>query len=393
MSLKTNKSRIVDIEGGDYDNPNTIKDEQEDKLQEQQTKLQKQQTELRGCTIEGNWKEVERLYNLDVNFSTMNINKSIGTALHMAVNEGNESVVRSLVGSILFHRNVVAFEMKNGKGDTPLHLAASRGFQEICECIIGKNYERKDLIDIDNNNKETPFFLASLFCQKETFLYLLPFVSYSEYLFRSNGDSILHCAILGEYFDLALKIIQTFPKLGGITNNEGYTPLKLLATRPSAFESGCKMTWWKKILYHYISVENLNIEEVIKCYNMKQDQENLHLSCPKNYETCGFFLRKCQLGIAKLPIAAHIRHASNNKVKEQKVLQDQQPHINISMSYDNEENKQKVLSDQQQISISMSSDCELLPENYATCLWFLKFAYIYILGLFGVGMYVSQIPN
>ncbi|XP_027186836.1 uncharacterized protein [Cicer arietinum] len=34
----------------------------------------------------------------------------------------------------------------------------------------------------------------------------------------------------------------------------------------------------------------------------------------------------------------------------------------------------------------MPSDRKLLPENYATCLWILKFAYIYTLGLSGVGV-------
>ena len=33
----------------------------------------------------------------------------------------------------------------------------------------------------------------------------------------------------------------------------------------------------------------------------------------------------------------------------------------------------------------LPSERKLLPENYATCLWFLKFVYIYALGLSGVG--------
>ncbi|XP_004515014.1 uncharacterized protein [Cicer arietinum] len=295
---------MTDIEGGDYDSTNTMEDELEDKL--------------RGWTIGGNWDEVEKLYESNVKFSTISINKSRGTALHVAVNDDNINVVRSLVGSILLHRNAVALEKKNDKGDTPLHLAASRGFKEICECIIGKNGERKDLIYIDNNNGETPLFLASLSWEKQTFLYLFSFervykidndgqkyYSYSKDLIRSNGDSILHCAIRREFFDLALIIIHKYPGLGAIPNKYDFTPLKLLATRSSAFKSGCKMIWWKKILYH----------------------------------------------------------SSENKVEKHKVLQGHQ-HINISMP----------------------SDREILPKNYATCLWFLKFAYIYILGLSGVGV-------
>jgi len=165
---------------------------------------------LKGYTLEGNWEEVEKLYNLDPKFSTIEINKSRGTALHVAVNDGNEEIVKSLVNSILSHNNVEALECKNEKGDTPLHLAASRGFKDICECIIGEGGERKYLIGIDNNNGETPFFLAALSWQKQTFVYLIKFkpgrsdcggnYSYTKDLIRSNGDSILHCAIQRDFF-------------------------------------------------------------------------------------------------------------------------------------------------------------------------------------------------
>jgi len=50
--------------------------------------------------------------------------------------------------------------------------------------------------------------------------------------------------------DLALIIIHKYPDLIVIQNKLGFSPLKLLATRPSAFKSGYKMIWWKKILYH-----------------------------------------------------------------------------------------------------------------------------------------------
>nr|XP_004506693.1 ankyrin repeat domain-containing protein 27-like [Cicer arietinum] len=141
---------MTHIEEGDYANTDTT------------------ELEVKFCwqTLQGNRKEVEKLYELDVKFSTININESRGTALHVAVNEGNQSVVGRLVNSILFYGNVVALKTKNEKGDTPLHLAASQGFQEICECIIGKNGERTYLNYIHNEKGETPLFLALLSWQK-----------------------------------------------------------------------------------------------------------------------------------------------------------------------------------------------------------------------------------
>ena len=69
----------------------------------------------------------------------------------MAVNDGRMELVNKLVGAILEHegREVVsdesALKSTNERGDTPLHLAASRGFNAMCKCIIGESEERKDL--------------------------------------------------------------------------------------------------------------------------------------------------------------------------------------------------------------------------------------------------------
>ncbi|XP_058782203.1 uncharacterized protein LOC131656519 [Vicia villosa] len=328
---------------------------------------------LREYTVEEKWEKVEYLYKLDPKFSTINIHKSRGTALHVAVNDNNGDVVRNLVASIISHNNEKALKCKNEKGDTPLHLAASRGFKDICECIIGENGERKDLILIDNNAGETPLFLAALSWQKETFVYLFNFkpregdrdvdgnYSYYKDLIRYNGDSILHCAIRREFFDLALIIIDKFPDLISIPNKKGFSPLKLLATRPSAFKSGCNMIWWKRILYHCIPVGILNVEEVVKYYAMKQDESSFPNNCPENYHTCYLFYQKCKKYVVKPKEA--VEYASE-EIGE----------------------KPKVLPNDQHCNISKQSKHKHLPENYATCILFMKFAWIHILGLSGVGV-------
>ncbi|CAK8565778.1 unnamed protein product [Lathyrus sativus] len=330
---------------------------------------------LRGFTIEGKWNEVMKLYESDPKFSTININESRGTALHVAVNDDNEIVVRNLVNSIIIHKNEKALEWKNEKGDTPLHLAASRGFKDICECIIGKNGERKHLIDIDNNDGESPLFLAALSWQKQTFVYLFNFkpsesdsavdgnYSYSKDLIRSNGDSILHCAIRREFFDLALIIIHKYPDLIVIPNRHGFSPLKLLATRPSAFKSGCTMIWWRRILYHCLPVGILKVEEAVKYYAMKRSKSISNKKCPKNYDTCYFFLHKCKEYAD--PVTRFVKRLLMKET--------------TSTVADGSENYQHR-------NIPMESEHKLLPKNYATCLWFMKFANIYTLGLSGVGV-------
>ncbi|CAL5202322.1 unnamed protein product [Lathyrus oleraceus] len=345
-----------------------------------------EEDKLRGCTIEGKWEEVEKLYKSDPKFSKINISKSRGTALHVAVNEDNGKVVRNLVDSIISQKNEKALEYKNQKGDTPLHLAASKGFKDICECIIGKNGERKYLIDIDNNDGESPLFLAALSWQKQTFVYLFNFkpsesdcnvdgnYSYSKDLIRSNGDSILHCAIKREFFDLALIIIDKYPNLIVIPNRHGFSPLKLLATRPSAFKSGCNMIWWKRIMYHCIPVGILNVEDTVKYYAMKQyESSSSHNKCPKNYDTCYLFFQKS-------------KEYANPLIRFVKRLLMKETTSTATYGSKNMGEKHKVFQNFQHRNISMQSKSKFLPENYATCLWFMKFACIYILGLSGVGI-------
>ena len=161
---------------------------------------------FRGCVLEGRWEYVIFAYRNDREYHKIGINESRGTALHVAVNDGKVELVNILVGAILSHegREVVsadsALRSTNERGDTPLHLAASRGFIGMCKCIIGENGERKDLIRDRNNKGETPIFRAVLTCQIKAFVY---FHNVSKdldvLLWNYNEDTILHYAIWREF--------------------------------------------------------------------------------------------------------------------------------------------------------------------------------------------------
>ncbi|RDX76143.1 hypothetical protein CR513_43896, partial [Mucuna pruriens] len=162
---------------------------------------------FRGCVLEGRWEYVVPAYRNDSAFHKIKINESRGTALHVAVNDGKMELVNTLVGAILEHegrevmRGESALRSTDERGDTPLHLATSRGFIGMCKCIIGENGERKDLIKVKNHRGETPIFRAVLTCQKKTFVYLHHHVSQDLDVPLSNndGDTILHRAIFEEF--------------------------------------------------------------------------------------------------------------------------------------------------------------------------------------------------
>ncbi|KAG6703548.1 hypothetical protein I3842_07G089400 [Carya illinoinensis] len=181
--------------------------------------------------MEGKWEEVAKLFERDEWTQTAKITNSGDTALHIAISVGKEDNVRQLTESIWEPSRLrQVLEIQNDRGNTPLHSAASTG-------------------------NETPLFMAALHGKKAAFFclhYICQLVDvrgrfqYS----RKNGDTILHCAIAGDYFDLAFQIIKLYPELASLINEEGLTPLHLLASKPSAFRSGSQLEGFDKIIYH-----------------------------------------------------------------------------------------------------------------------------------------------
>ncbi|KAL9319776.1 hypothetical protein ACSQ67_011615 [Phaseolus vulgaris] len=250
-------------------------------------------TQFKECVLKGRWKDVIAAYRNYSYCHKITINESRGTALHMAVNDGRVELVNTLFGEILRHEGSeeVSYESAltstNERGDTPLHLAASRGFIGMCKCIIGKKGERKDLIRVRNNKGETPIFKAVLNGQTKAFVYLhhvsidldVPLRNYA-------GDTILHNSIWREFLDLAIIISHCYPGLVNTRNKDGATPLKVLACKPSAFKSGSNLPWWKQILYYVVSEDSSeqNEEENTIESAPKNEEENTIESAPKNEE-------------------------------------------------------------------------------------------------------------
>ncbi|KOM46812.1 hypothetical protein LR48_Vigan07g051600 [Vigna angularis] len=301
-------------------------------------------------TLEGKWEKVVNMYNRFPACHTTMINESVGTALHVAVDLDEEVVVHDLVNAIIGHSQgarVKALEMENDGGDTPLHVAASRGFVKICKWIIGTDKERIYLVSRRNKHGETPLFGAAINWKKQAFAYLSNLSDHSAPLQDLVRDN-----------DLAVIIVHYYDFLSTHKNIEGFTPLKLLASRPSAFRSATNLSWWKRILYHWILIEPLNPEKQMKANlgkireNPKSDKEKN----PKNYATLHDFFS------GSFNVAALFGKMPTRKNK-----------------YDIENPSSK------RCTFELGTPkVGFLPPNYETSQQFLWSAYVHILGLSGV---------
>ncbi|CAK8543915.1 unnamed protein product [Lathyrus sativus] len=289
------------------------------------------------------------------------------TALHVAIDLYEEIVVKELVNAILTYHievsdqsqseRVEALEMENERGDTPLHFAASRGFARLCKYIIGGNNERIYLLRRTNRHGETPLFQAAVNWRKQTFAYLAQIskdIVTLQDLVRDDGDSILHTAIRGEYFDLAVIIVYYYDFLSTHLNKENSTPLKVLATRPSAFKSAGTLPLYKRILYHCTLVEPVDAERTMR-WNLRKMEDRPDCNktkFPTNYTALYDFV--------SIWLGATI---FGKKIGKKKQLDPEDP-------------PNRLGSDKYSV--------EYLPPNYVTFHQFFKSAYVHILGLSGV---------
>ena len=155
--------------------------------------------------MQGEWEKVVEIYRTNPMAHKAKLTRSGDTALHIAISDGQEERVEELVGSIISVKRESkeikeVLNIKNELGNTPLHIAASMGNVAMCQCIGNVD---KSLVGARNYDSETPFFLAALYGKKEAFLCLHELCGTKNgynYCRRKDGDTILHCAISGDYF-------------------------------------------------------------------------------------------------------------------------------------------------------------------------------------------------
>ncbi|KAL6338221.1 hypothetical protein AAG906_018480 [Vitis piasezkii] len=284
--------------------------------------------------MQGKWNEVVNICRQQPRARKAEIVVSGDTALHVAVSEGKESIVEELVE------------------EHPLHLAASMGNVPICKCLAGKHPK---LVGVRNHENETPLFSAVLHGRKDAFLCLHKICDRTkqyEYSRRADGKTILHCAIFGEFFDLAFQIIYLYEDFVSSVDEEGFTPLHLLAG---------------------LIVEKLEKNEGYNHFNRTSDDKKPWY--PDNYGTCMSFWKIIKVPGLLSEIASDFCNLSSMIL------------VHVSMgrgksddSMDAENPKEKGHQ-----SRNGAQQHRLLPPNYDIIFEFIKLAYKAMLVFLGLG--------
>ncbi|XP_027339512.1 uncharacterized protein LOC113853214 [Abrus precatorius] len=237
--------------------------------------------------MRGQWKEVLEAYKKNQGALGAKITKAEDTVLHIAVYVGQTSFVASLLDNISLEVACNILRMQNSKGNTPLHIAAELGNIDICNNIAKRD---PNLISLRNKEDETPLFLAAVHGKRDAFFCLHGHQQNHDddddsLASKSNGDTILHSTISGEYFGLALQIIELYPNLANSVNREGLSPLHILARKPNCFQSSTRMELLPRIIYSCLFVDEFEEKDDIR-YNQAATSDDY----PMNYATCMGFL-------------------------------------------------------------------------------------------------------
>ncbi|XP_058773589.1 uncharacterized protein LOC131647763 [Vicia villosa] len=161
-----------------------------------------QVTMFQDLVMEGKWDDVIEKYQEDSNYHNILLERR-GTALHVAINSWRNDVLKSLVEAILEFGDQSSLKIVNDRGATPLHLAAQIGYTNACEIIIGKEGQRKPLVQVKDENGETPLFWAVRARHISVFVYLRQFYPLDlNIAIDKHNTSILHVAISKEMFEM-----------------------------------------------------------------------------------------------------------------------------------------------------------------------------------------------
>ncbi|XP_054790709.1 uncharacterized protein LOC129296114 [Prosopis cineraria] len=339
--------------------------------------LESSKKQLFTFAMKGKWEDVIELYKKEPRLHKARITKSRSTALHVAVRDGNEEVVEQMVKLAetcpILCKEVL--ETQNDRKNTALHVAASMGNLRICHLIAQKH---PSLVNVRNVDGETPIFLAALHGRKEAFLCLHylshPNGSSPNYVNcrRNDGNTFLHCAIAGNFYDLAFQIIHLYEDLVNGVNEEGLSALHLLAAKPSDFKSGNRLGRYEMIIYHCIFVEELKPAEYSFQQSFSDEGRNPNCNIPDNHRTwCDFF------GVVKTSLA---------------VVTNKFPAFHFSKDNIFSKGQPPNAGDPEMARNNNSQDCrarhqthQLYPENYETCCSFFRFVYLVVTLILGQG--------
>ncbi|KAL2532687.1 Ankyrin repeat family protein [Abeliophyllum distichum] len=235
------------------------------------------------AAIQGDWESASIFFDSNPDAITARITKILETVLHIAV--GRSEAIH-FVEKLVELMPVEALPLTSKFSETAVHYAAKYGNINAAKLLIARD---PGLPHIWSDTNLLPLHLAALFGHKEMVSFLLtvtkdniepnPFAD-------KPGITLLISIVYSGFYDVALDLVQRYPKLAVTISPGGNTALSILAGKPSAFLSGCSLGFWQKFIYSCVPVKLAKISH----RQSRNDIENLSVPTPKHIDICCRFL-------------------------------------------------------------------------------------------------------
>ncbi|KAI3919178.1 hypothetical protein MKX01_018817, partial [Papaver californicum] len=192
----------------------------------------------------GDWETAKEIIEDHPEGLSAKITSRRETALHAAVLSGKLSIVKELLKLL----PPEALESKNSSGDTAISLSISDGITEIAKLMVEKN---DCVLRITNQIGLIPLVMSILYEKEDMFAYLRSVTPWEELDpdKSKNGASFLLGAINAEMFDVALEVLELYPRLAISKDMYGYTAISVLAHKSHMFLSGSRFGFWQRCMY------------------------------------------------------------------------------------------------------------------------------------------------
>ncbi|XP_051149138.1 protein ACCELERATED CELL DEATH 6-like isoform X2 [Andrographis paniculata] len=224
------------------------------------------------AALRGDWPAAQRILEHDPTAAlTWLDNNGILTAIEAAVGTGKDiNFVKKLLEWI--PDNCVA--IKNDKGSTGLHIAASVGNREAAAVLVER---MPALCYIPDKFGDFPVQNAAEYAHKNVLGYLLSITKGDAP--ESDGENpyagmaglrlLLH-TIDAEFFDVGMYLVEKYPYLVGIKYPDGYSALVKLIGK-SVFSNKRNFSFWERFISSHISSHH-DIESIDHLHHTNKPQ-------------------------------------------------------------------------------------------------------------------------
>ncbi|OVA01263.1 Ankyrin repeat [Macleaya cordata] len=186
--------------------------------------------------------------------------------------ENHIEVTDLIINEIIPRLKEKDLKTTNSNGDTALHIAAAKGNMRVAKALIEKNIQ---LLNIKNLDEEIPLLKAALNGEREMFWELVLRGSQINKR-RFDGATALHCAVLGNNFELANEIIKTnqWDSIIFTRDQLGLTVLHHLVSMPDAFRSVPPLSIFGSLLYKCVPIDRKLTPQFSKKKSDEEDPNN-----------------------------------------------------------------------------------------------------------------------